>query len=68
MKNRDKRSIGTNRTFNSRYTVHEMQQRKMLRDNLSIVGTRYVGNHRFSIGSEVPIYEIESMHALNQIA
>jgi hypothetical protein len=64
-------SKGTNwvskKTYNPRYTIQKMHQKKLLSDNLSIAGSHFIGYHKFTIGSEVPLYEIDSLHALNQI-
>ena len=34
---------------------------------LSIYGSKYVGLYHFSCGNEVPIYEVHTVHALNQL-
>lgn len=40
---------------------------KKLSQNLSINGTKYAGNYQFSCGNDVPIYEVCTVHALNQL-
>ncbi|MCI9345727.1 MAG: FRG domain-containing protein [Lachnospiraceae bacterium] len=38
-----------------------------MKNNLRIAGTEYVGEHVFVNGRSVPIYEIHTVHGLNQI-
>lgn len=51
----------------SRQYVHRQTPMKLLADNLSIAGTKPSGKHKFSCGNEVPVFEVTSIHALNQI-
>lgn len=46
--------------------IKETTAIQKIKENLSIEGTRFCGNHKFSCGSAVPIYEIDSIYALNQ--
>lgn len=38
-----------------------------LNANLSINGTTYVGDYTFSCGNTVPVYEVITVHGLNQL-
>jgi hypothetical protein len=38
-----------------------------LRNNMSVSGTQFVSEHKFSCGNSVPVYDVTSMHGLNQI-
>lgn len=38
-----------------------------LNENLSINGTTYVGDYTFSCGNTVPVYEVITVHGLNQL-
>ena len=38
-----------------------------IKNNLRIAGTEYVGEHYFFNGRNVPIYEVHTVHGLNQI-
>ncbi len=40
---------------------------KKLSTSLSINGANYIGDYIFLCGNEVPVYEIQTVHALNQI-
>lgn len=35
--------------------------------NLSVGGSKYIWTHSFQNGSHVPVYEVETVHALNQL-
>lgn len=38
-----------------------------IKNNLKIAGTDYVGDYSFSNGRDVPIYEVHTIHGLNQM-
>lgn len=59
-------SIKTESNYNRRY-VHKQTPMKLLADNLSIAGTKPSGKHSFMCGKDVSVYEVTSIHALNQI-
>lgn len=40
---------------------------KILKDNLRIQDSVYVGSHTFKCGHTVPIYEVNNLHSLNQM-
>lgn len=40
---------------------------KMLPETLSIDGSKYIGRHPFACGNSVPVYEVDTVHSLNQL-
>lgn len=49
------------------FSTVNMKTIQMISDKLSIEGSSYTGNYEFQNGHSVPIYTIETIHALNQI-
>ncbi|MCI9468342.1 MAG: FRG domain-containing protein [Oscillospiraceae bacterium] len=57
--------------LNKRYAKKKERKRvdkpKMLPSTLSIGGSQYAGTHHFSCGNDVAVYEVHTVHALNQM-
>ena len=48
-------------------TLQKMDSPKVWPTTLTINGTKYVGNHEFTCGNSVPIYEVLTVHAFTQL-
>lgn len=62
-KQRPVRENARNKTAKSK----RLKSPKRLSDRLSINGTKFIENYHFSCGNVVPIYEVDTVHAFNQL-
>ena len=47
--------------------TNKATQSTILPSTLGISGSKYVDTYHFSCGNDVPIYEVHTVHALNQL-
>lgn len=59
-----RKTISRNKTKRSAKTSHTPTK---LPPTLSIAGSSYSGQYHFSCGNDVPVYEVYTVHALNQM-
>ena len=47
--------------------ISKNAQKVLLNKNLRLQGSKYIGDYKFDCKNEVPVFEISTIHALNQI-
>ena len=53
--------------YNPKSVAKRLNKPKMLPSTLTISGSKCAGTYHFSCGNSVPIYEVGTVHALNQV-
>ena len=61
------KTVQKRKNFSKKPQIQHREPLKIIPTTMTISGTKYYGNHTFSCGHSVPIYEVFSVHALNQI-
>lgn len=56
------------KSYNNRKPIKKkITKSSVMASTLSVSGSKYCGNHKFENGHQVPIYEVTTVHALNQL-
>ena len=61
------KSGATKKYISNKPIVKKQTDIMIMKPSLSPYGCKYCGDHAFKCGNNVPIYEVSSVHALNQI-
>lgn len=57
----------SSKQYNPKSVAKRLNKPKMLPSTLTISGSKCAGTYHFSCGNSVPIYEVGTVHALNQV-
>lgn len=67
MENRSVKKQNPSKRYNKKGATKKSDKPKMLPPTLTISGSQYIDTYHFSCGNNVPIYEVSTVHALNQV-